>query len=88
LGSERRAIVKKRVGDFVRVPRNNNIARLLVEWCKANRYSQGDDYYVVISATGQWGVGYSNDYPLQHGEGRLFMLSDQEVVDVVASAKE
>ncbi len=50
----------------------------LIEWCKEKKYSQGDDYYVGINKQGKWFVGYTNDYPLQHGEGKEYILTEQE----------
>ena len=33
-------------------------------------YSSGDDYYAHKSKSGNgWNFGYSNDYPMQHGNG-------------------
>ncbi len=54
------------------------IEKQLIEWCKTNKYSQGDSYSVRITKKGKWEVSYSNDYPIQHGEGKSFILSDEE----------
>lgn len=50
----------------------------LIEWCKENKYSQGDSYDVRITKKGKWTVSYSNDYPMQHGDGNEFILTPEE----------
>ena len=42
-------------------------------------YSSGDDYYAVLTNKTNWHFGYSNDYPLQHGKGQEFKLTDKMV---------
>ena len=39
-------------------------------------YDQGDDYYANLTKKGTWLYGYSNDYPLQHGEGKKLQMKD------------
>lgn len=54
------------------------IEEKLISWCKAEKYSQGDDYSAFITKRGKYVVRYSNDYPMQHGNGRDFILTDEE----------
>lgn len=46
-------------------------------WLIKEYYKQGDDYYVHRTRKGKWIVGYSNDYPLQHGPGESFTFDDR-----------
>lgn len=40
-------------------------------------YTQGDSYYARKTRKGdKWFFGYSNDYPMQHGDGSEMMLPD------------
>lgn len=55
-----------------------DIEEKLILWCQQNKYSQGDSYNVGISKSGRWIVGYSNDYPMQHGDGKSFTLTEEE----------
>lgn len=50
----------------------------LIDWCKRKKYSQGDSYSVSINKDGKWVVSYSNDYPMQHGNGETFILTEKE----------
>ena len=50
----------------------------LIDWCKRKKYSQGDDYQVGINKEGKWVVSYSNDYPMQHGSGKSYILTEEE----------
>lgn len=50
----------------------------LISWCKNTHYSQGDGYSVRVTKKGKWAVRYTNDYPMQHGGGREFILTEQE----------
>lgn len=54
------------------------IEKSLIAWCKAVKYSQGDGYSVRITASGKWEVSYSNDYPMQHGDGKSYILTEEE----------
>lgn len=54
------------------------IEEQLIQWCKVNKYSQGDSYSVRVTSKGKWAVSYSNDYPLQHGSGQEFVLTEEE----------
>lgn len=54
------------------------IEKSLIEWCKKTKYSQGDGYSVRITAKGEWEVSYSNDYPMQHGNGKAYILTKEE----------
>ncbi len=42
-------------------------------------YSQGDSYHAFKTKAGNWKFGYTNDYPLQHGNGKSFVLPDKMV---------
>ncbi|MBP2282771.1 hypothetical protein H4V97_001089 [Flavobacterium sp. CG_23.5] len=50
----------------------------LISWCKAEKYSQGDNYNCYVNTKGKFVVGYSNDYPMQHGKGKDYILTDEE----------
>jgi hypothetical protein len=50
----------------------------LIDWCKRKKYSQGDSYSVWITKEGKWKVSYSNDYPMQHGSGKEYILTEEE----------
>lgn len=54
------------------------IEEKLISWCKIEKYNQGDDYSAWITKKGKYAVSYSNDYPMQHGSGRTFILTDEE----------
>lgn len=56
----------------------NEIEAKLIEWCKKEKYSQGDGYSVRITKKGKWAVSYSNDYPMQHGGGQEYILTEEE----------
>lgn len=56
------------------------VEEALIEWCKKNKYSQGDDYSVFITKKGKWAVSYSNDYPMQHGGGVTYVLTEEEFI--------
>lgn len=58
--------------------RMREIKMKLIAWCKENKYSQGDTYSAGITSKGKWAVSYSNDYPLQHGFGKVFILTEEE----------
>lgn len=45
-------------------------------------YPQGDNFYATRTKTGKWRVGYTNDYPLQHGGGEEMMLPET-LVDIL-----
>jgi len=55
-----------------------SIERKLIKWCIDKKYAQGDSYDVSINNNGQWVVRYSNDYELQHGAGKSFILTPEE----------
>jgi hypothetical protein len=59
--------------------REEEIKRKLIAWCKETKYSQGDDYYARKNPDGTWIVGYSNDYPLQHGPGEKYLMTEEEL---------
>lgn len=42
-------------------------------------YNQGDDYYAYQTKKGDWQFGYSNDYPMQHGDGKRMQLPDKMI---------
>jgi len=54
------------------------IEEKLISWCKIEKYNQGDDYNAFITKKGKYAVNYSNDYPMQHGGGKTFILTDDE----------
>jgi hypothetical protein len=45
-------------------------------------YTQGDNFSASQSSKGSWHFGYSNDYPMQHGNGKRMMLTD-EIVEML-----
>jgi hypothetical protein len=47
-------------------------------------YNQGDDYYAYQTKRGDWEFGYSNDYPMQHGDGKRMRLPNS-MVEVLMS---
>lgn len=59
-----------------------NIEAKLIAWCK-QKYSQGDSYNVRVTNKGKWCVSYSNDYPMQHGNGEEFVLIEQDFIDAM-----
>ena len=75
------------LGDYI-LPRTefllHNVKKIqenLLSWYKKNKYSQGDDYYVRVTNKGKWEVGYSNDYPMQHGNGGKHIFSEEEFAE-------
>lgn len=54
------------------------IKEKLISWCQIEKYNQGDDYNAYVNKKGQFVVSYSNDYPMQHGKGKSFILTDEE----------
>jgi len=54
------------------------IEEKLISWCKIEKYNQGDDYSAFVTKKGRFAVSYSNDYPMQHGSGKTFILTDEE----------
>lgn len=57
-----------------------HIISAIIRWYKENHYSQGDGYYVRITKKGKWEVSYTNDYPMQHGDGQSHILSEEDFV--------
>jgi hypothetical protein len=53
--------------------RNRGTINFLV-W---NRNIHGDSYFAYVSQDNKFCVGYTNDYPLQHGKENV-LLSDTE----------
>lgn len=47
-------------------------------------YSQGDDYF-AFKKKGHWIFGYSNDYPMQHGQGKTFKLPEELIIIMLAN---
>lgn len=39
-------------------------------------FPQGDNYYAQRTMTGKWKIGYTNDYPMQHGDGEHIVIND------------
>lgn len=58
--------------------------RKLIAWFKT-QYGQGDDYYATLGKDGKYVVGYFNDYPLQHGRGKSYVLSNEEFDRIVVA---
>jgi hypothetical protein len=58
--------------------RVKDIERKAIKWCKEKKYAQGDGYDVSVNNKGQWVVSYSNDYPMQHGDGKSFVITEEE----------
>ena len=46
------------------------------------KHKQGDNYYCYQSKKRNWIVGYSNDYPLQHGKGVEWVIPE-EVAEIL-----
>jgi hypothetical protein len=61
-----------------------NIELKLIEWYKNKHYSQGDDYSVRITNKGKFEVSYSNDYPMQHGSGKRYILTENDFTEAMA----
>lgn len=53
----------------------------IINWYKKNHYSQGDSYSVRVTKKGKWAVSYSNDYPMQHGGGQEYVLSEEDFIN-------
>jgi hypothetical protein len=60
----------------------------LIKWFKENKYSNGDDYSVRITKKGKWAVSYSNDYPMQHGSGQEYVLTESDFIEAIKSKYE
>jgi hypothetical protein len=60
-----------------------HIEESLIKWYKEHKYSQGDDYSVRVTSKGKWVVSHSNDYPMQHGSGSEYILSEIEFQEAV-----
>ena len=58
--------------------------RKLIDWFKT-KYNQGDDYYATLDKDGLYVVGYFNDYPLQHGKGKSYKLTNEEFDKIVVA---
>ena len=65
---------------------DDEIEKRLIDWCKT-QYNQGDDYYIRKTKKGLTAVGYVNDYPLQHGGGREWILSDVDYIKIIFGSK-
>ena len=63
------------------------IEKQLIKWCKENKYSQGDSYSVRVTKKGKWEVSYSNDYPMQHGDGKSYILTEEEFLLATSNYK-
>jgi len=61
----------------------------LIKWVKKNKYFQGDYYYACYVRDNIYYVGYGNDYPLQHGEGKSFnvYVLNNEIIEIPKSSK-
>ena len=56
----------------------SEIKEKLISWCKIEKYNQGNDYSAWVTKKGKYAVSYSNDYPMQHGSEKTFILTDEE----------
>lgn len=56
------------------------------EWISIARliWPQGDGYYAELTKTGKVRIGYTNDYPMQHGTGEGLILP-QSMLPLFAS---
>lgn len=59
------------------------IEQKIILWCKEKHYSSGNSYDVRITAKGKWAVKYSNDYPMQHGDGKEFILTEDDFLEAM-----
>lgn len=55
----------------------------LIKWCKDTKYNQGDDYQAGIMRNGKYWVSYSNDYPMQHGSGKTYILTEDQANEIL-----
>jgi hypothetical protein len=62
--------------------RAKDIEIKLLAWYK-EKENQGDNYYVAINSQGKWVVGYTNDYPMQHGNGKEHIISESEFYSIM-----
>lgn len=62
---------------------DEEIKEKLIEWYKKKYYSQGDDYSCGKDTNGKWWVSYSNDYPMQHGSGKLRILTNSDYKEAI-----
>jgi hypothetical protein len=46
-------------------------------------YNQGDYYFAYQTKKGDWIFGYTNDYPMQHGDGIRIRLPDSMVMTIM-----
>lgn len=47
-------------------------------------YTQGDDYFVHFDKRHKmWHFGYTNDYPLQHGDGEKSAVPDKLLTGIL-----
>ncbi len=40
-------------------------------------WTQASSVYAIETKTGKWKIGYTNDYPLQHGDGESYVISKE-----------
>ena len=50
-------------------------------------WNQGDNYYINYTKKNVWIIGYTNDYPLQHGTGQELRLPDDVVEFLIKHTK-
>lgn len=48
-----------------------------------NKHSQGDNYHCYQNKKKNWVVSYTNDYPLQHGDGVEWIIHEQ-IAEILA----
>lgn len=65
------------------VHRVKEIEAKIIAWYKKNHYESGDSYCVTITNNGKWRISYSNDYPMQHGEGKDLILTEEDFINAM-----
>lgn len=56
----------------------------ILTWVK-NKFPHADDYHVRITKKGKWAVKCTNDYPMQHGSGEDYVLSEQDFLEATTT---
>jgi len=65
-----------------------DIEDILIQWFKDNHGEGGDDYYAHSVISDAWIVGFVNDYPLRHGEGKKVLLYKEQVQNILERERE
>jgi hypothetical protein len=61
------------------------IEERLIAWYKRTVFNQGDNYYAICDRHGDWTVSYTNDYPLQHGNGKSLKLTREQFFEAMTT---